>query len=170
METIQSESSRSKSKASLSTMFYRDLDTSKLLRDLERLGSLESLGMGTHFTSYFWKPSSFSYALSVSRDTFYKGDSWGRSKWAEAMEKVQKLKHPLIPPMLHGVYNEKVYYLKPYCPDRVDVKDPLIRDQILSLESALSQENLKIDDYWQVRSLDQHPFVIDWSDLVLDNL
>jgi hypothetical protein len=65
--------------------------------------------------------------------------------------------------------DETLAYITPYAPQEpeqlaAEVQNGL-EDLCVSLASCLQANDLYLDDVWQIRGIDHHPLVIDWSDL-----
>ncbi len=140
----------------------------KLLDEPNKLG-LE-LGEGRHFRSYIIRTQgAVDLALNVAKSSFGSADTRLRKSWVLRMQKLQRLAHPLLPPYALIERNEELAYVLPYCEKDLPPKSwaelelmPWIED----FKATLAAQGLCLDDYMQVRACKQHPFVIDYSDLI----
>ncbi len=144
--------------------FYVCLDRSRVHSLLKQPENMEKIGKGRHFVSYLVKINGWSMVLSISRPDFQGGLTTGLATWMRAMETLSTLQHPLIAPMETFWINEFcVAYLKPHCPHVAPKR--LWNHMLGSLERLMSHHQLSYQDYWQVRLFENHPYIIDWSDL-----
>ena len=144
--------------------FHRNYDPSYFWQILSsNFNNLESIGRGFHFSNFkVVAQGSFPFALSIARPGFLVG--LVLDEWVNALKLLKEVRHPLIPPMEFGVHDETAYYITPYCAENITSRKAL-KDPLQSLSEALRKKRLYVDDYWQVKLMDGHPFVIDWSDL-----
>lgn len=128
------------------------------------------LGVGTHFESYLLVTgSSLDLVISLAHSGFWGRQPEQRRQWGQLVQKARTLDHPLIPPMWLIQDDETLAYITPYAPQEpeqlaAEVQNGL-EDLCVSLASCLQANDLYLDDVWQIRGIDHHPLVIDWSDL-----
>lgn len=152
-----------RSKSDLVNKFYRSYDPSLVQQHLDtNCRQLTTIGRGYHFTSYrIMGQAGLHLALSLARPGFLIGSRL--QDWLAGLELVNNMKHPLIPPLAWGVHQERGFYVTPYGPDSVTRQQ--FSEELKTLANDLRDKGLHLDDYWQLRQWEGHPFVIDWSDL-----
>ncbi|MFW7379773.1 MAG: hypothetical protein ACOH5I_13250 [Oligoflexus sp.] len=143
------------------------------LHQQRRQPGIEFLGDGAHSMTYrLFTGKPMDLAISLAKPGFFSCLSRGTHSWPMLMDQLSRLDHPLIPPfaIIHQS-SEWLAFIRPYCPQTVDELPPEIQQNLEGLKKSLidvlHDKGLMIDDYLQIRAWKQHPFVIDWSDLVL---
>ena len=145
--------------------FHRNLDPSLVLQSVRNPKTLKLLGKGFHFHTYLLNMRDFSYGLSIARNGIWDGEGHRLDQWFQGLEMLSTIDHPLIPPIVSGNVEEQIYYITPYCNQNLTLSKNSLGKELANLEAKLDQRGLWVDDYWQVKSLEGQPFVIDWSDL-----
>lgn len=152
--------------------FYRSFDADlalTLAADLSKTG--EFLGEGRHFRSYRLRSrGSLDLVLNLAKPAFGLADGPKVGAWRGYMKALQRLAHPLLPPLEVLPSGEAAAaFVMPYCEEIIPEKswdDLGLRALLETFEAELALAGLILDDYWQLRSCQGHPFVTDFSELM----
>ena len=164
-------------------LFYQSYDPSLFLSFLAdnivltRLATGWSfIGEGYHFQSFrVHRGGPIPLVISLATSGFAQGLISGHNGWCEAMAHLKTRNLPLIPPfeiLRHTTSEgEKIAYITPYGGQKEEMASPHwqpLRGHIELLTDGLLHGGLRLRDIAQIRCLEGIPFIIDWSDLVLE--
>ena len=145
--------------------FYQNWDRSYALSLLADPRGLQLLGQGRHFTAYRFKRGDFSYTLCIARPAFQTEQSIESSRWTRAITKIQRVDHPMIPPMEIIENMAGLAYIRPYCESLVMTSAIQTSAKVVELKARLQRAGLLLDDYFHIGYCGSEAFVLDWSDL-----
>ncbi len=162
-------------KAGLTEKFYKAYDPSRLLTEWRaaEAGQRPLNGAGRHFQSFHIKSpiKGLDLALNIARETFLNDRSDLIRNWQQACEKLQAFSRneALLPPFeILSREGDGLAVVMPFCEEAVaaaELRHEPLKGYLDQLSAALGGAGLALDDYWQLRRCQGHPFVIDFSEL-----
>lgn len=158
-----------KQRAEIVKEFYRSYDPALIRQCFTNKHQLGlELGEGRHFRSYRLRgQGTLELAINFAKPSFFDSEL---GSWKSSLKRLGRINHPLLPPfeLVEDANAEILAYVLPYCEKDL----PRSTWPVLGVERwledftrSLSGAGLWLDDYLQLRSCRNHPFVIDYSDL-----
>ncbi len=129
------------------------------------------IGEGTHFRAYSMRCLEEPIVISVAKSSFLERErGMGCRRWLEAMQDLQSLRAPLIPPfrIFRATHSSDLALVTPFGEGSAESCHPRwhpISHWVEITKAILAHSSLQIDDVFQLRSQNGVPFIHDFSDL-----